>query len=81
MIFRFYFSQFTFLTYRRNRWPGMIRAIVAMTAVTSNCHGHNSPWKNSGTAERMEAIIPQMVFGRKWRIIPVMKQPKPQSKP
>jgi hypothetical protein len=68
------------LTYLWNKCPGIIKAMVAMTEAISSCQGQRSPCKNSGMTERAEEIIPQMVFGRKWRIMPVMKQPKPQSK-
>ena len=72
---------FVLNTYRRNRCPGMISAMVTMTAVMSSCQGQRSPWKKRGMADNAEAMMPQMVFGRKWRMMPVMKHPIPQSSP
>jgi hypothetical protein len=59
----------------------MIRAIMEMNDAISNCQGHKSPCKKRGTTESSEAMMPQMVFGRKCRMMPVIKHPIPTSIP
>jgi hypothetical protein len=59
----------------------MMRAMTVMADVNKSCHGQRSPWKKRGTTESKDAIIPHTVFGRKWRMIPVIKQPMPTSIP